>query len=163
MHSGSCLPAGLAWTPPSPPLAFTPPRLLHAAPSPPELQSAAPQACSQLRDVMPGFQRKSKQPEVNFPSCGPQVCLCLCPHVACDSLQAPCTPSCLFSPKPLPSPHHLLFLSASLERFWMVSVWRWLIFVQVKYSCTIFLNVLYLTLALYWYFFCCCFLIRASS
>ena len=92
------------------------PRLLHAAPSPPKLPSA-PHTHSQLRDIMPGFQRKSKQPEVNFPSCGPQVCLRLCPRVACDSLQAPCTPSCLFSLSPFPSPHHLLFLSASLERF----------------------------------------------
>ena len=54
------------------------PRLLHVASSPPKLLSA-PHAHSQLRDVMPGFQRKSKQPEVNFPSCGPQVCPRLCP------------------------------------------------------------------------------------
>ena len=92
------------------------PQLLHAAPSPPKLPSA-PHTHSQLRDIMPGFQRKSKQPEVNFPSCGPQVCLHLCPRVACDSLQAPCTPSCLFSLPPFPGAHHLLFLSASLERF----------------------------------------------
>ena len=92
------------------------PRLLHAAPSLPKLLSG-PHTHSQLRDIMPSFQRKSKQPEVNFPSCGPQVCLRLCPRVACDSLQAPCTPSCLFSLPPFPSPHHLLFLSASLERF----------------------------------------------
>ena len=79
------------------------PPLLHVAPSPPKLPSA-PLACSQLRDIMTGFQRKSKQPEVNFPNCSPQVCLFLCPHVACDSLQAPCTPSCLFSPLPAPCP-----------------------------------------------------------
>ena len=91
------------------------PRLLHAAP-PPKLLSA-PHAHSQLRDIMPGFQRKSKQPEVNFPSCGPLVCTRLCPRVAWDSLQAPWTPSCLFSLVPFPSPHHLLFLSVSLERF----------------------------------------------
>ena len=92
------------------------PRLLHAAPSLPKLLSG-PHTHSQLRDIMPSFQRKSKQPEVNFPSCGPQVCLRLCPRVACDSLQAPCTPSCLFSLPLFPGPHHLLFLSASLERF----------------------------------------------
>ena len=91
------------------------PRLLHAAPSVPKLPSA-PYTHSQLRDVMPGFQGKSKQPEVNFPSCGPQMCLVLC-RVACDSLQDPCTPSCLFSLHTFPGPHHLLFLSASLERF----------------------------------------------
>ena len=76
---------------------------------------SAPHAHSQLRDVMTGFQRKSKQPEVNFPSCGPQVCLHLCPHVACDSLQAPCTPSVSSPCPPFPGPHHLLFLSASLR------------------------------------------------
>ena len=139
------------------------PRLLHAAPSPPKLPSA-PHTHSQLRDIMPGFQRKSKQPEVNFPSCGPQVCLRLCPRVVCDSLQAPCTPSCLFSLPLFPGPHHLLFLSASLERFWLVPVWWCLIFVQVKYSCAIFLNLLYLTACFILILFLfVCFLICAGS
>ena len=103
MHSGSCLPTGPAWMPPSPSLAFSPHDCFHVAPSPPKLPSA-PLACSQLRDIMTGFQRKSKQPEVNFPGCSPQVCLPLCPHVACDSLQALCTPSYLFSPRRPPPP-----------------------------------------------------------
>lgn len=89
------------------------PRLLQVAPSPPKLLSA-PHAHSQLRDIMPGFQRKPKQPEMNFPSCGPQVCLCLCPRVAWDSPSSLHT-FCLFSLPPFPGPHHLLFLSASLR------------------------------------------------
>ena len=101
MHSRSCLPTGPAWMPPSSSTCLHSPRLLHVAPSPSKFPSS-PNSHSQLRDVMPGFQRKSKQPEVNSPSCGPQVCLRLCPRVVCDSLQAPCTPSCLFSLSPPP-------------------------------------------------------------
>ena len=79
MHSRSCLPTGPAWMPPSPSACLHSPRLLHVAPFPPKFPSA-PNSHSQLRDVMPGFQRKSKQPEVNFPSCGPR-CVYVCAHV----------------------------------------------------------------------------------
>ena len=76
------------------------PRLLQAAPSPPKLLSA-PHAHSQLRDIMPGFQRKPKQPVRNFPSCGPQVCPRLCPVwrgilsklLAHLPVSSPCPPS----------------------------------------------------------------------
>ena len=97
------------------------PRLLQAASSPPKLLSAH-HAHSQLRDVIPGFQRKPKQPEMNFPSWGPQVCPRLCPHVAWDSIQAPCTPSCLFSLPPLPRSPPSPFSFSIFERFGVVSV-----------------------------------------
>ena len=48
------------------------------------------------------FSKKIKATRSEFPSCGPQVCLRLCPPVACDSLHAPRTPSCLISLPPLP-------------------------------------------------------------
>ena len=89
-----------------PPACLHSPRLLHAAPSVPKLPSA-PHAHSQLRDVMPGFQRKAKQPEVNFPSCGPRR-VYVCAHVWCVILSKlpahlPVSSPCPSSPVPTTS------------------------------------------------------------
>ena len=103
------------------------------------------------------FSKKIKATRNEFPQLRPPGVSTSVPSVAWDSLQAPCTPSCLFSLPSFPGTHHLLFLSASLERFWVVSVWWWLIFVQVKYSCPIFLNLFYLTSCFTDSFFVCLF------
>ena len=66
-------------------------------------------------------------------------CVYVCAHVWRVILSKLPAHLPVFSLPPFPGPHHLLFLSESLERFWVVSVWWWLIFVQVKYSCAIFL------------------------
>ena len=94
------------------------PRLLHTAPSLPKLPSA-PNSHSQLRDVMPGFQRKSKQPEVNFPSCGPRR-VYVCAHVWCVILSK--LPAHLPVSSPCP-PSPVLTTSFFFQHLWRDSEW----------------------------------------
>ena len=65
------------------------------------------------------FSKKIKATRNEFPQLRPPGVSTSVPSVAWDSLQAPCTPSCLFSLPPFPGTHHLLFLSP----FWRDSEW----------------------------------------